>query len=314
MRRASVLALGMLCLATLHAHQAAPPSTSVPTNAELDQIVTRFLENAATYKRTFRNLVAEETKVAEQLKPSGQVSKRREIVSDLVVYQPLKDPSAEAVEYRDVRAVDGKPVKGRSARALDVLQRASQATSLKRELEIIDRENQRYELNLRIVDAVINQAGGDGQKFRDTHRIDWVGRDRVDGHDVVVLDYRETTPRPESRRFFTDMGITAMFTRGRVWLDATTLQLRRERWEVAGVHQSLPEPLLLMRKDAVYTESRFGILTPQRLVGEWHQRTGGTKQKPSMTLTSRTTFSFSAFRQFEVTTDGALVPSGPQQK
>lgn len=311
MRRASVVALVLFCLATVRANQSTP-SASRPTDAEIDQLLARFIETVDTYQRTFRNLVAEETKLAEQLKPSGEVNKRRVIVSDLVVYQPSKDPSARAVEYRDVVTVDGKPVKERSVRALEVLQRASQARSLERELQIIDRENQRYELNLRIVDAVINPIGGGGQKFRDTNRIDWVGRDRVDGHDVVVLDFRATTPRPESRRFFTNMGITALFTRGRVWIDVATLQLRRERWEVAGVHQTMPEPILVLRKDGAYTESRYGILTPHRLVFEWYERTGGTKQKPSMTLASRTTFTFGAFRQFEVTTEESIsTPAAP---
>jgi hypothetical protein len=34
-------------------------------------LLTRLLENVDIYKRSFRNLVADETKLAEQLTPSG---------------------------------------------------------------------------------------------------------------------------------------------------------------------------------------------------------------------------------------------------
>ena len=80
---------------------------------------------------------------------------------------------------------------------------------------------------------------------------------------------------------------------------------------MAGVHQTMPEPILVLRKDGVYTESRYGILTPHRLVYEWYERTGGTKQKPSMTLESRTTFTFGAFRQFNVTTEESIPAVAP---
>jgi len=82
-----------------------------------------------------------------------------------------------AVEYRDVRDVDGKPVKKRSERALDVINRAISAESLKRELEVIDRENQRYDLNFRVNDATVNQ-GGLGPKFRADYLADF---DRTGG-------------------------------------------------------------------------------------------------------------------------------------
>ena len=147
MLRLSVTVLAVLSLATLHANQAGAPSP-----ADLDRIVTRVLEANSTYVQTFRNLAAEETKDIQQFDKSGRVNKQRRIVSDLLVYQPTRiatTPMTYAVEYRDVREVDGKPVKKRSERAQDVITRAMRAESLKRELEVIDRENQRYDFNFR---------------------------------------------------------------------------------------------------------------------------------------------------------------------
>jgi hypothetical protein len=60
------------------------------------------------------------------------------------------------------------------------------------------------------------------------------------------------------------------------------------------------------RGAAEAVKSRFGILTPTRISYGFHQRTGGTKQKPSITLTSRMTFTYSAFRRFQVATDETI--------
>jgi hypothetical protein len=303
MLRLCVTVLAVLSLATLHANQEGAPSAGTPSPADLDQIVTRVLASNATYLQTFRNLVAEETKDIQQIDGSGRV-KRRTIVSDLVVYQPTRG-EAPPVEYRDVRAVDGKPIAKRSERALDVIQRAMRAESLKRELEVIDRENQRYDLNFRITEATINQ-GALGPQFRSDYLVEWVGREQVDGHDVVVLDYRAKTTKPEKNGFIANLGATAIAPRGRLWADAASFQLRRDRFELVAFNSNLPEPLIFLRRDTTYRESRFGILTPQRIVGEWFNRTGGTRQKPSLARVALLTYTYVAFRRFEVATEDSI--------
>ena len=142
------LSVALVLSATLHASQASLPSAPPPAK-EIDQIVGRVLEANTAYVQTFRSLVAEETKDIEQFDKSGRVTKRRRIVSDLLIYQPTRG-AATPVEYRDTQTVDGKAVKGRSERALALVQRATHAASLERELQVIDRENQRYDRNYRV--------------------------------------------------------------------------------------------------------------------------------------------------------------------
>ena len=72
----------------------------------------------------------------------------------------------------------------------------------------------------------------------------------------------------------------------------------------------MPEPLLIIRREATYGESRFGILTPQRLVAEWFDRTGGTKQKPILTRAALLTYTYGAFRRFEVATEETIAAPG----
>ena len=303
-----------MCLATLHGDQAAEPAT-VPSAAEVDQIVARVLESSAAYRKTFRNLTAEETKDLEQFDKSGRVNKRRRIVGDLLVYQAAR--GADPVEYRDVREVDGQPVKQRSERALTLLQRAMSAASLERELQVIGRESQRYDFNYHVSGLTINQ-GSLGPMFRSEYRVDWVGREQLDGHDVVVLDYRLTAPMPLSSPFlagldkglFPNFGANAADIRARIWADATTFQLRRDRWQIVALNPALPDALIFLNRESTYGDSRFGILTPRRILYDFHGRTGGTKQKPSITLTARMTFTYDAFRRFDVATEETIAIPG----
>jgi hypothetical protein len=95
--------------------------------------------------------------------------------------------------------------------------------------------------------------------------------------------------------------------RGRGWLDATTHQLRRGRFEFAGVHPALGAPVELVGIESTYVESRFGILVPERTVVEFYENRK-SKAKPVFALAARTTYTYGAFRQFGVTTDASLNP------
>lgn len=290
------------------------PAASVvaPPQADIDALVTRYLTKAEEYQKAFLNLTAEETRVVETFDQSGRLDKRREIVSDLVVYQARN--SADATEYRDVGSVDGKPIKKRGKRALELLARASQSDSFKKELEIIDRESERYDLNFRFNGATYSY--GVRLRERQKFRIDWAGRDHVNGHDVVVIDYQEVAPNRNNpdQHFYELFGFTASIVRGRLWIDAATFQLRRERWEFAGIHPALPQPVTSISREATYTESRFGILVPERVVfGFWNAKQ--TKnQPPSFFRSVRTTCTYGVFKQFEVSTQQTIgTPASPKQ-
>lgn len=292
--RAATIVLGWSVLLSASQVPAPPPA------ADVEQIVTRFFEAADEYGRTFRNLTAEETRLNEVLHPDGRLRRKREITADLLVYVSARAPEY-AVEYRDVKSVDGKAIENRDRRVLDLIRRATNASSAEQELRLINRESQRYDFDVHVAGFTIGQFN---RATRNDFQFDWAGRDEVDGHDTLVVNYRQIVPQPEysgATRTYRGMGVTAFFARGRLWLDASTLQLRRHRMEVAGVHPGLPEPALLMSTDHAYADSRFGILVPSRIVFEW--RESRSKSKPAFTLATRMTFSYGAFRRFEVATE-----------
>ncbi|MFM5986489.1 MAG: hypothetical protein ACKO9I_14380 [Sphaerospermopsis kisseleviana] len=304
--------VGVLLALALHVQpvdarpQAAVRASAVVQNGiDVDQSVTRFLATREDYEKTFRNLVAEETKIIEVYQASGKVEKRRQIVSDLLVYHSSRDGSDATVEYRDVRSMDGKAVERRGERALKLLMNASKADSLKKELEAIKRETRRYEFNRHLEGFTIVQGGGWLKQSRGAFRVQWAGREQVAGHDVVVLDYEQTAPIPNaiSVRLPKEFGKPSALSRGRIWLDAETGQLWRDVWEITVRHPATPDPLVLAHRESTYKPSDFGILVPERIVFDWLLRFSHPKNgRPSFALSERTTFTYGSFKRFEVTT------------
>jgi hypothetical protein len=282
------------------------PSAGAPAPAEIDALVTRVVDAAREYKNTFLNLVVEETRLTELFDESGRLDKRRAVVSDLIVY--TSHDSRSTAEYRDVRSVDGKPVAKRNTRALELLTRAPQSTSVEKELDLINRESQRYDLEFKFFGFTINQAGLELQT-REKYRIDWGGRDQIGGHDVLILDYQDMT-RDKTRMnaaFYTHSGFSSSFYSCRLWIDAASAQLRRSRCELEGIHPELTEPVTIFRTESAYTESRFGILVPERAVYEWYETAEQKKnQPPKYFRRARATSTLGVFRQFEVETQQTI--------
>ena len=159
---------------------------------DLDELAARSLTAVEEYMKAFRSLTAEETKVIEVFKPTGEIEKRREIVSDLLVYQSQasRDGRPVVAEYRDVRLVNGKAVKNRSERALTLLTKAATSASLDKELEAIDRETRRYEFRRHLRGFTIVQRAV--PKPSDMFLVEVAGREQIAGRDVIVVVVRQT--------------------------------------------------------------------------------------------------------------------------
>ncbi len=288
--------------------QAPAPAGAPEQRIDLHELATRSLTAVEEYKKAFRNLTAEETKVIEVFRPAGDIEKRREIVSDLLVYQSHspRDGKAVTTEYRDVRQVNGKAVDKRGERALTLLTKAARAGSLDKELEAIDRETWRYEFRRHLRGSTISQAAV--PKPSDMFHVEVAGREQIAGRDVIVVVYRQTKVGPAGRsnlRVPKELQDVPQLPRGRLWLDAETYQLRRSIWEL--VVAATPEPYVLTHAESEYGPSRFGILVPERIVFEWRQPFARLKNgQPAFGMSERTTFTYGAFKRFDVATEETL--------
>lgn len=277
---------------------------SEPGPAELKELVRRAGISTSEYTTRFKDLTAEEEQKVEEYDEQGKLEKQRRIVSDLVIYQSQLDPT-QMVEYRDVKSVDGVAVKKREARLMGLLNKSAKADSVKKELDRISRESRRYDLSHSFYGMTLNQGLPLDEKARESFQFTPAGREQINGHDAVVLEYQQVSPMPD---FKSDLsGLPAplkgaeVFFRGRLWLDAETAQIRREVREMTLRLSSLSHPLVLYRFDLDYDDSRFGFLTPRRIVVTIYSRgRTGADKKPELLLGGKVTFEYGAFSRFAV--------------
>ncbi|HEV2765999.1 MAG TPA: hypothetical protein VGV38_23640 [Pyrinomonadaceae bacterium] len=278
------------------------PAPAAPDAAQTAELIRKARLRRAEYKERFKDLTAEETQRIEEYGDEG-LKRRREVVSDLIIYQSQMDDSFMA-EYRNVRAVDGKAVAGRDRRVEQLFGRLARADSAVKELERIQRESRRYDLRYSSYGLTLHQGLALEERVSPYFRFTASGRERIDGRDTVVVEYQQVAQDPEQQTKLTLpdalKGAEALY-RGRLWLDPDTARLRREERELTLKHPSLPAPLTLWRFEFSYGESRFGVLTPTRIVSSAYSRgRGGPGRATELLLGGRVVFEYGAFRRFGV--------------
>ncbi len=273
-----------------------------PDAAQTAELIKKASLRRAEYRQHFKDLTAEETQKIEEYGDEG-LKRRREVVSDLIIYQSQLDDSLMA-EYRNVRAVDGKAVGGRDRRVEQLFGRLTKAGSAKKELERIDRESRRYDLKLSATGQTLNQGLPLEEKLSPYFRFTVKGRERIGGHDTAVVEYQQVAQSPDInvKLSLPDplKGAEPLF-RGRLWLDEDTARLRREERELTLKHPSLPAPLTMWGFEFVYHDSGFGILTPTRIVFSGYSRgRGGAGRPTELLLGGRVVFAYGEFKRFGV--------------
>ena len=274
----------------------------------LEEILKKAGTRLREYVDAFKELHAEETQKTEEYDDDG-LKKRREIVSDLIVYQsPIND--SIAVEYRNVRSIDGKAIGGRDKRALQLFENVARAGDVRKELERIDRESRRYDLNSSFYGFTLHQGLPLEESSIRHFRYTVTGIERIDGHEVIAIQYQQISQIPgviNKLSLPRKLAGAAPVYRGRLWLDRETFRLRREEREMTLEHPSLKRPLVVVKHEFNYSESPFGILTPTRI-----ELTSFTRGKdsadgtPELLIGGKVTFEYGPFRRFEVTQDYKL--------
>ncbi len=278
--------------------------------AELKELIRSASLSISEYKARFINLTADEDQKVEEYDGEGKLKRQRRIVSDLIIYQSQLDTSLTA-EYRNVREVDGGAVTKREERLVSLFKRLGKADSVKKELDRISRESQRYNHKYSTSGLTLNQGELLHESVRAAFQFAVVGREQVNGREVIVLQYQQVAQSP---------GVTIKLSlpsalkggeplyRGRLWLDAKTAQIRREERELTLRLSSLNHPLILWKFEFEYVDSSFGILTPRRIVWSSYDngRTGANKL-PELLLGGKVTFEYSSFHSFDVSVPDASI-------
>jgi len=158
----------------------------------------------------------------------------------------------------------------------------------------------------------LNQGITLDEKGSDAFQFKLAGREQVNGHDSIVVEYQQVSQTPAHNFDLKNLpgplkGAVA-FYRGRLWLDAETTQIRREVRELTLRLPSLDHPLMFYRFELDYADSRFGFLTPRRLVITFYGRGHlGADKKPVTLVGAKTTFEYGAFIRFAVDSPDASI-------
>jgi hypothetical protein len=277
--------------------------------AGLNELISLAGLRVNEYRAKFVDLTADEEQRVEEYESNGKLKRQRRINSRLIIYQSQLDTSVTA-EYRYVQAVDGVAVSKREEKLVKLYERLAKADSVKKELDRINRESRRYDLKFSFYGLTLNQGLLLTEKARAHFQFSDVGREQIDGRNVIVLQYQQVAQIPEFTFSLPSVlkGAEALY-RGRLWLDAETAQIWREEREVTLKNPSWPRSLTLMRYAFDYAASSFGILTPQRIVaityGNGRTLPGNV---PELLLGGKITYDYTGFHRFEVTPDVLLDP------
>lgn len=266
-------ALAVICtvvFVTLTTHGQAPAAP-----ISVDEIVSRAAERSKAYREAFTRLLSEEKKIFEIFDKKGEVKKRREIDSTLLVYQ-LSRSEGSIAEFRNVTSVDGKKLSSTDERAKDFFEKVTAAGSSQKELDDIREESSRYDADFAINGLTLFQAVPLMDGIRDSFEFHNAGKDRIDGHEVYVVEYEQTRPNraitvngtgSHNYDIEIDDSKTALDTRlrGKLWIDTDTFNLRKEERTRTIQAQGYPTPVIVSENRFEYTDSAFGILTPKRI-------------------------------------------------
>jgi hypothetical protein len=309
----SLVFISLITAGPSFGQQPAPPQLDA---AGLNEFISLAIRRVSEYKAKFIDITADEDQKVEEYEPGGKIKRQRRIVSKLIVYQSQLDPTVTA-EYRYVDSVDGVPVAQREERMLKFYDRLAKSDSVKKELDRINRESQRYDLTHSFYGLTVNQGYPLNEKTRAAFQFTVAGREQINGRDVIVVQYQQIMQSPELTFKLASLppalkGADAFF-RGRLWLDAETAQLWREVREVTLQLPRLDHSLVIMRHEFEYVSSSFGILTPQRIVAITNSN-GRTLPGniPELTLGGKITFEYSGFHRFEVSAPEASVQPPPK--
>lgn len=248
------------------------------TSAPLETILNEAQKQAENYRATFRDLLADETKVFEEFDKNGNSEKSTTVKSNFLVYQSGRDAKRTA-ELRNVVEVNGKVVADGQRRSELFLAELEKAETLEKELKKLQDEGSRFDKTWEIYGLTLNQAVTLAPNMRPYFDYKLLGAENFQGNEVYVVGYQQIKNSPytvvngkgegigqESINFNLDVPGSLKkndkFLRGKLWIDAKTFQLWREERELTV---QTPEPVLLLSTNFEYQPSEYGILVPKQI-------------------------------------------------
>lgn len=294
-----------------------PTPTVAPTPVALDTIVLEAEKQTRNYREEFKNLLGEEIKTFETFDKNGKSKKQTVVESNFIVYQSPKDEN-QVGEYRNVVKVNGKSVGDSDKRASSLFEDLAKSASAQQELENVQKESSRYDKTLDIDGFTLFQVPVLLEHVRPFFNFQLDGQETINGSDVYVVTYQQKSKspyvifnedQPKTPKFYFSYEVNLpdsidepnALLRGKIWIDKTTFQIRRERRELTVQPSQLSTPLVVNETEIEYQPSEVGILTPKRIIyTDYNVKSKDKGANISAVLDTKATFVYTKFTKSDV--------------
>lgn len=268
---------------------------------EPEEALRQAEKSRQEYLDTFRDLTAVETWVTEILNTNGTIDKHRTVVSDFFVYRS-RFKNDVVREYRITREVDGKAAGNPADQAMKLFRALAAATTLEQEQAALREQNFRHILRFIVWGLTVDPFWAVQSDRRQSFNFAPSERQRLGDRDTIVLAYeakafRSMQPTLLFRRF----NRPRSGSRGTAWLDAKDWRLRRWVNDVMVVDDEITTAAVLMHEEIDYERSALGVL-PKRIAISTFDKSGDKKTPHVLRPVIRQSFTYQAFKRFEVTT------------
>ncbi len=281
-----------------------------------DFALEAFLEKArlatARYQEGFKNLVAEEHKTYEYFRRDGTVEDSRRIKSVFLVYQ---SPTTNYPnEFRTVIEFQGKNVARKDEDLAKLFARLTRAASYQEEVAQLRKEADRFDGRSHAWGVTLGQGLVLQKNYRSFFAFQIVGREKIAGCEVLVVDYQQVKPTPlikvratdeerkqEPNGIAFDTSLPDKFrptnprVQGKIWLDAETAQIWRDEFTVTIQPNGFLKPVTSGEFRYEYQSSQFAILVPKRFWMSSYRFSGNNEKDLAVTRDTRKIFEYSKF-------------------
>lgn len=292
-------------------------SQQLPAGAELESLLDKAELQSQNYGKVFRGLSAEELKTKIYYKSNGELDDKRLIKSLFIVYQsPAREQSVD--EFRHVLEYNGKQVARDEKEVEKFFAKLAKADTPKEELEKLRKESLRYDGKRISWGVTLIQSRPFMKILRESFAFRVTGREKIEGRDVFVIEYEQTKSSPHILSNPTDaersggqwtieynMNLPDAFRptnprlKGKIWLDAETLQIWRNEFKVVLNPKNLSKPLETTEIFYEYQSSEFGILVPKKFSIRSFVIKGNSDADLSVVKDSESVFEYSKFSQYK---------------
>ena len=186
----------------------------------------------------------------------------------------------------------------------------AKTTTLKSELEKIQKEGNRYDKTIEVIGLTLYEAVILSDNLRPYFDFKLLSSENYQGNDVFVISYSQTKKSPfisfnEDNKNSKDLTLnfqidlpkslrnTEAFLNGKFWIDAKTYQIRREE-RILTIQTA--NPINIMESTFEYQPSNYEILVPKQisvLVNKIKEK----DKKYLVTKDSKVNFDYSEFKK-----------------